>query len=220
MPDQGKFRFSGWALVEVGRISDAANITGCSHLRELNLAGDHAPVSTAIGARILDGVLQVHERPRILLRRRGQSSLKYGQGKPNSAFAAFACELFGAVELVAHILGHTLVQVRFTVGKLVFDGIGLTFRKQWTTVKLEQVLLNHPAHQIAGIYRMNAVAKLALEAVPIQQRHEQLKVLFLSVVGRGGQKQKIMNPYGRMPLTVAPRLSSSSSAIRILAICF
>jgi len=69
MPDQGQFRFSGRPVVEVWRISSTTNIAGCSHLRELNLARDHAPISTPIRARILDGVLQVNECTHILVHR-------------------------------------------------------------------------------------------------------------------------------------------------------
>ena len=69
--------------------------------------------------------------------RRGQPTLQDRQGKPNRSFAAVVGQFFGAVEFIANILRHTLVQVRFTVGKLVFYGVGLTLRKQRTTVKLE-----------------------------------------------------------------------------------
>jgi hypothetical protein len=58
-------------------------------------------------------------------------------------------------------------------------------------IKLEQVFLDHPSHQIAGVDRVDTVTELALEAVPVEQCHEQLEVLLLPIVRRRREKQKV-----------------------------
>src|SRR5206468_5892691 len=55
----------------------------------------------------------------------------------------------------------------------------------------EQMLLHHASHQPREINLMHTVAELALELVAIEQRQEELEVLFLAVVRRGGQEQEV-----------------------------
>ena len=63
-------------------------------------------------------------------------------------------------------------------------------------VELEQVLLDHPPHQVGDIRRVDAVAEPPLEAVAIQQGHEELEILFLAVVRRGRHQQEMPRERG------------------------
>ena len=77
--------------------------------------------------------------------------------------------------------------VRELVGHRVGDALG----EQRRAVELEQAFLHHPAHQVGDIRRMDAIAKAPLEAVAVEQRHEELEVLFLAVVRRGRHQQEV-----------------------------
>ncbi len=63
--------------------------------------------------------------------------------------------------------------------------------KSGRAVELEQVLLHHAAHQVGHVDLVHAVAELALEAVAVEQRQEELEVLFLAVVRRRGHQQEV-----------------------------
>ena len=63
--------------------------------------------------------------------------------------------------------------------------------KSGVRVELEQVLLDHAAHQVGDVGRVHAVAEPALEAVAVEQRHEELEVLFLAVVRRRRHQQEV-----------------------------
>ena len=69
--------------------------------------------------------------------------------------------------------------------------MGDAFREQRRPVKLEQLLLHHTAHQVCYVHHVNAVAETSLEAVTVQQRHEQLKILLLAVVRSRSHQQKM-----------------------------
>ena len=69
--------------------------------------------------------------------------------------------------------------------------MGDSFREQRGTFEREQALFHHAPHQIGDVRRVHAVAEPALEAVAVEQRHEELKVLFLAVVRGGGQQQEV-----------------------------
>ena len=81
--------------------------------------------------------------------------------------------------------------MRFRFRQLVGHGVGDAFREQRGAVELEQLFLDHAAHQIGNVGRMHAIAVASLEAVAIQQRHEQLKVGFLAVVRRCRHEQEM-----------------------------
>jgi len=97
----------------------------------------------------------------------------------------------GAVELLAHVLCHTLIEVSFAIGEFIFDGVGPSLREQRAAIELEQVLLDHAAHQVACINRVNPITEFALKPVAVQQGHEQLEILFLPIVRCGGQEKKM-----------------------------
>ena len=68
--------------------------------------------------------------------------------------------------------------------QVVVGGVGQARWKQLGAVELEQFFLDQTAHQVGHVHARGALAELAVEAVAIQQRHEQLEVLFLAVVWR------------------------------------
>ena len=117
--------------------------------------------------------------------------MQRGQGKTDRAFAATISQLVSAGELGLHVVRDRCVQGSLRVGELVVDGIGAPFGKQARAVETQHVLLDHAAHQVGHVHLVRAVAELAVEAVCIQQRHEELEVLFLTVVGRGRHQQKV-----------------------------
>ena len=111
--------------------------------------------------------------------------------KPTVPARLSFCERLGAIELLAHIVGDFLVELRLGVGELVGDRVGDALREERRGVELQQVLLDHPAHQVRDIRRVNAVAEAALEAIAVEQRHEELEVLFLAVVRRRRHQQEV-----------------------------
>ena len=92
---------------------------------------------------------------------------------------------------VLHVLRDGLVERGLDVGELVVDGVGPALREERRAVELDQLLLHHAAHEVGGIDLVNAVAELAVEAVGVEQRQEELEVLLLAVVRRGGHQQQV-----------------------------
>ena len=111
------------------------------------------------------------------------------QGESHGPGAPVVLQRLGAVELVAHITGHRFVEMGFDVREPVGNGVGDALWKQGGCVEREQALLHHAPHQIGDIRRVHTVAEPALEAVAVEQRQEELEVLFLAVVRGGGQQQ-------------------------------
>ena len=68
---------------------------GGIQLNKLHLARDHATITGAVGASILNGVLQVHQRPRLLAR-----IVRVYQHRPpfEEIPVAFQHEVYGGVE--------------------------------------------------------------------------------------------------------------------------
>jgi hypothetical protein len=117
--------------------------------------------------------------------------LQDGQRKADGAGALVVLQGFGAVELLAHVLGDGPVEDGFGVGELVGHGVGDALGEERRAVELEQVFLHHPAHQVGDVGGMHAIAIAPLEAVAVQQRHEQLEVRFLAVVRRRRHQQEV-----------------------------
>ena len=127
-----------------------------------------------------------------------------GQREADGAGALVVLERLGTVELLAHIVGDRLVEVGLGLRELVRHGVGDALREQRRAVELEQALLDHPAHEVGDIGDMDAVAKATLEAVAVEQRHEELKVLLLAVVRRCRHQQKMPRQRGeQLPKPVA-----------------
>ena len=124
------------------------------------------------------------------LRAGGEPPLEGGEGEADRPFAR-AVELVGLAHFRLDVFRDGLVQRGLDVGERVVDGVGLALREQRRAVELDQLLLHHPAHQVGGIDLVDAVAELAVEAVGVEQREEELEVLLLAVVRRGGHQQQV-----------------------------
>src|SRR5262249_37768847 len=93
---------------------------------------------------------------------------------------------------------------RLSVGEPVWDRIRNSFRKERRAVELEEVLLHHPSHEVGNVRLMNAVAEFPLEPIAVEQRHEQLKVLFFPVMRRRGHQQEVTRqPREKLPETIS-----------------
>ena len=114
-----------------------------------------------------------------------------GQGKADGAGALVVLQGLGAVELLAHVLGDGLVERALGVRELVGDGVGDALGEERGAVELEQAFLDHPAHQVGDVGGMHAVAEASLEAISIQQRHEELEVRLFAVVRRGRHQEEV-----------------------------
>lgn len=73
----------------------------------------------------------------------------------------------------------------------VLDGLRDALREQRGPVEAQELLLDHAPHEVLDLARAQTVAGLADEAVGVEQRHEQLEVLVLAVVWRGGHQQQV-----------------------------
>jgi hypothetical protein len=125
------------------------------------------------------------------LRRGGQTPLQDGEREADGSRAFVVLERLGAVELLAHVLGHFLVEARLGVRELVGHRVGDALREERPAVELEQALLDHAAHEVGGLDLVDAVAEPALEAVAVEQGEEELEVFFLAVVRRGRHQQEV-----------------------------
>jgi len=65
-------------------------------------------------------------------------------------------------------------------------------------------LFHHPSHQIAHVVDVHAIAKLALEPIAVEERHEQLEVLFLAVVRRRGHQKEMTRDTGEELTQLVP----------------
>ena len=128
--------------------------------------------------------------------RRREAALEDGEGEADGAGALVVLEGLGAVELFADVFGDGGVEAGFGVGELVGDGVGDAFGEQGAAVELEELFLDHAAHEVGDVDLVDAVAEAALEAVAIQQGEEELEVGFLAVVGGGGHQQEVAGEAG------------------------
>ena len=72
------------------------------------------------------------------------------------------------------------------------------------SVEFKQVLFHHPAHQVGNINSVNSIAEPALEAVTIEQCHEELKIFILAIVGCCRHEQEVPSQSGeKLPQPVA-----------------
>ena len=104
---------------------------------------------------------------------------------------AFLLEPVGAVHLLADVLGDRVVEVFLAGGELVGDGVGAALGEQRPALEGLEVFLHHAAHQPVGVHRVHRVPVAALEPVGVQQRHEQLEVLFAARVRSRGHQQQM-----------------------------
>ena len=126
-------------------------------------------------------------------RRRGQPALENLQGEAD--VMTFLCIRFGKplnpVHFLTDIVGNGRVKSGFLKGKRVFDRIGPSFGKERPAIEFQQFFLGQAAHHICGIGIVNTVAETAFKPVTVQKRHEELKILFLTVVRRCRHQQQM-----------------------------
>ena len=125
----------------------------------------------------------------------GKTALQHGEREPDIVAALLVPGLsdpLGPSHLGADVVGDLFVKVSLSRAQLVLDRVGLAFGEQRLALEGEQVFLHHSAHQTVGVGAVHALPVLALEPVAIQQRHEQLEVLFLARVRRRGHQQEVV----------------------------
>jgi len=143
----------------------------------------------------VEALLASFQRAQDRFRAGSQTALQHGEREPDVVAALLVTGLgdpFGPTHLGADVVSDLFVEVPLGRAQLVLDGVGLAFGEQRLALEGEQVFLHHAAHQPVGIGPVHALPVLALEAVAIQQRHEQLEVLFLARVrGRRHQQEVV-----------------------------
>ncbi len=113
-------------------------------------------------------------------------------------------EPLGAVHLLAHVFGHRLIERGLVGRQLVVHGVGAALRKQRPAVEGLELLLGQAAQHVADVGGVHALAKAALEAVAVEQRHEQLEVGLLAAVRSRGHQEEMPGAAGEpLPELVA-----------------
>ena len=98
--------------------------------------------------------------------------------------------MVGTVHSLADVGRDLLVEVLLELGELVRDRLGDPLGEQRLALEREQVLLDHAAHHARRVGGVDLRLVLALEAVAVEQREEELEVLLLAAVrGRGHQQE-------------------------------
>ena len=98
---------------------------------------------------------------------------------------------FRAVHLLANVRGDLGVERGLGLGELVLDGVSAALGEKRLPVELEKLLLGEAAHQVRDVGLVYAVAEPTLEAVCIEEGHEELEVRFLPVVGRRRHQDEV-----------------------------
>ena len=125
------------------------------------------------------------------LGRGGQAALQHCQREANRPGALVILQRLGAVELLAHIVGHLAVELRLGSGELVGHGVGDALGEERRAIELEQPLLDHAPHQVGDLHLVDAITEASLEAVAVEQGEEELKILLLPIMGRRGHQQQV-----------------------------
>jgi len=98
------------------------------------------------------------------------------------------------VHLETHVVGDLLVKLLLRCGQFVANRIGVALREERRPVEAHEFLLQQATHEVAGVAitgRLAPSAVLTLEAIGVDERHEELELLLLSVVRRSGQEKEI-----------------------------
>ena len=184
--------FSSLHLV-LGRFFEIFDVVGVEHGTGGHGHGYCGPAlqEFQLAQPLLQALAPAAQRLVDRLRRRGETPLQDGERKADRSRALVVLQRLRAVELLTHVLGDFLVEARLGVGELVGNRVGDALGEERPAVELEQVLLHHAAHQVGDLDLVRAIAKFALEAVAVEQCHEELEVLFLAVVRRGRHQQEV-----------------------------
>ena len=128
--------------VERGKAGARTGATWPAALEHLQLAQPALQPLAATAQRLVDR-----------LGRGGEPALEDGEREADGAGPLVVLQRLGAVELLAHVFGDRLVEVGLGIRELVGDGVGDPLREERRAVELEQVLLDHAAHQVGDVGR-------------------------------------------------------------------
>ena len=149
-------------------------------------------------------------------RRRGEPPLKDLQGETDIvALLPIALgKALHAVHLGAHVLGDSGIERGLPFRELILDRARPPLGEQRPTIELEQFLLGQPPHHVFGVGIVDTVAEPALEPIAIEERHEELEILFLAVVRRRRhQQQMAANLAELLADLIAPRIFDLAAEI-------
>ena len=96
-----------------------------------------------------------------------------------------------AVHLLADIGRDRLVEGRLGRRELVAGGVGAALREERRAVEAVELFLGQPPHHVRHVGLVDALAEPPLEAVGVEQPHEELEVRFLAVVRRRRHQQEV-----------------------------
>ena len=157
------------------------------------VVGARAAAVAHLAAALLQALVASFERLEDRLGRGRQAPLQDREGEADGEAALLVtgvAQPVGEVHLVADVLRDGVVEDLLVLGQLVGDGVGAALGEQRLALERLEVLLDHAAHQPVGVHGVHRVAVPALEPVGVEQRHEQLEVLFAARVrGRGHQQE-------------------------------
>ena len=105
------------------------------------------------------------------LRAGSETALESRERKADRALA-LAVELVGLAHFRFHIIRYRFVECGFEVGKVVVDRVGTALREERCAVELHQLFLHHAANEVGAVHFVDAVTKLSVEAVGVEEREE------------------------------------------------
>ena len=114
--------------------------------------------------------------------------MKAGESEADNSTLA-PRQTVGAVHLVADVVGHPFIELRLRLGERELHRRGPALWEEGPTIEAQQLLLDHPAPEVGGVVGCPAAA--ALEAVGVKQRKEELEVLRVTGMGRGGEEEEM-----------------------------
>ena len=88
-------------------------------------------------------------------------------------------------------VGDLLVELLLRLAELVGNGLGDPLGEQLLALERQQILLDHPPHQIRRVDLVDLLVVAPLEDVLVEQREEQLEVLLHARVRRRGHQQQV-----------------------------
>ena len=121
----------------------------------------------------------------------GQAALQRGQGKAHRALALVVGQRIRLLPFLCDVIGDGRIEGGLRVGERVIHGRGTAFRKQGRAVELQEVFLDHAAHDVRDVHRVHAVARPAIEPVGVQQGQKELKIGLFAVVRRRRHEEEM-----------------------------
>ena len=127
-------------IVIVHLRTDPGNARATTPLDDLFLTEFCLKPFLAPAERLVDG-----------LRGRREPPLQDGECEPDCPGTAVLTEGFGAVELLANVLGDLRIELGATVGQVIGDRVGTSFGKEGLAFEGQELFLHDPAHQVIGV---------------------------------------------------------------------